>query len=170
LIDKTRKTTALFAAMIIAMLAVGISYAMWDKTLYINGTVDTGDLCMEILSVASDDTGTDPGKDKDVASTTVTWTEQTVTITITNAYPCYYTYVHITAHNCGTIPVKLQSINVLAPAELTVTGSDSIGEQLEPCDNRDNTIYIHVEQSAAELATYKFTVEYYYVQWNEYTP
>lgn len=165
-----KKLTAIFAAVLIALCLAGVSYAMWDKTLYINGEVNTGNLCLEILSATSDDTGIDPGKDKDVASTTVTWTEQTVTITITNAYPCYYTYVHITVHNCGTIPVKLQSIPVSAPPELTVTGSDSIGEQLEPCDNRDNTIYIHVEQSAAELATYTFTVEYYYVQWNEYTP
>ena len=165
-----RKITSLFAVLIVAMLLAGVSYAMWDKTLYINGEVNTGDLCMEILSVASDDTGIDPGKDKNVASTSVAWTEQTVTITITNAYPCYYTYVHLTVHNCGTIPVKLQSITVSAPPELTVTGSNSIGEQIEPCENRDNTIYIHVEQSAGELTTYTFTVEYYYVQWNEYTP
>jgi len=168
------KTSALFLAVILASSMVGAAYAMWDKSLYINGTVNTGIFHLEIKSVASDDPpGTvDPGKDKDVGCTTakIGTDKQTITVTIYNAYPCYEVYVHFTVHNDGTIPAKLQSISATAPGELTVTAWNSIGEQIDPCENKDNTIYVHVEQSAQQGSTYTFTVEFYYVQWNEYTP
>ena len=57
-----------------------------------------------------------------------------------------------------------------APPELTVSGWDKIGEQIDPGVNCNNSALVHVEQEADELATYTFTVEFYYVQWNEYTP
>jgi hypothetical protein len=156
------------------MLAVGISYAMWDKTLLINGEVNTGKVDLKCVSVADDDVGIDPGKDKNVADTTA-WIDATdpqiIHILITNGYPCYYVYVHCTVLNTGTIPVKLQDIiHTSVPSELTVEASDSIGEQVDPGKHRDYTVYIHIEQSAAELATYSFTVELWFVQWNEYTP
>jgi len=169
---KFGKIGLLFLVLTLVLASMGIGYAMWDKTLDIEGTVNTGNVNMENLSAASDDIGTDPGKDKDVGSTTVVIDPgaQSITITVTNGYPCYHNYVHFTAHTNGTIPVKLHAINVTAPPEITVTGSNGIGEQLEPCVNRDNTIYFHVDQSAQELAQYTFTVEFYYVQWNEYAP
>ena len=165
-----KKIGIICLALVLALGTLGVGYAMWDKTLYINGTVNTGEVNLEILSASSDDVGIDPGKDKDVGSCTATVDGQTVVVTIENGYPCYYTYVHFTAHNNGTVPVKLQAINITAPPEITVTGSNSIGEQIDPSERRDNTLYIHVEQDAEELATYTFTVEFYYVQWNEFTP
>jgi len=167
----------LFLAVALCLAITGAGFAMWDKTLYIDGTVNTGEVNMEILSVSSDDPPgfIDPGKDKDVGCTTAQIDpndNQRVIVTITNGYPCYEVRVHFTAHNNGTVPVKLQDIIVTSPpgGELTVTGSDGIGEQIDPCVDRDNTIYIHVEQCAVELTQYTFTVEFYYVQWNEYTP
>ena len=168
------KIGLLFLVLALALAAVGVGYAMWDKTLDITGTVSTGEVNMEITSVASDDPPgalLDPGKDKDVGTTTAyidPTDNQRAIVTIENGYPCYEVSVHFTAHNSGTIPVKLQDIIVTAPPGITVEGWDSIGEQVEPCEKRDNTIWLHVEQSAAELATYTFTVEFYYVQWNEY--
>jgi hypothetical protein len=163
-------------ALVLALGVLGVGYALWDKTLYIDGTVNTGEVNMEILSVASDDVGIDPGKDKDVGSTTVIidpLDNQRAIVTVTNGYPCYHNYIHFTVHNNGTVPVKLNAINITAPPEITVDAWDGIGEQIDPgppgpLTNKDNTIYIHVEQEAAELATYTFTVEFWYVQWNEY--
>lgn len=173
MIPKIGKTTTLFAVLMIAMLAIGIGYAMWDKTVYIYGEVDTGELDLEVFSCADDDDGIDPGKDKDVADTTC-WVDladpQIVHVLITNGYPCYYVYVHITVENTGTIPVKLQDIiHTTVPPEIIVEASNSIGEQVDPGDRRNYTVYIHIEQSATELTTYYFTVELWFVQWNEYT-
>jgi len=172
MMPKIGKTTTLFAVLMIAMLAIGIGYAMWDKTLHIYGNVGTGELDLEVVSVAPDDVGIDPGKDKDVADTTA-WIDpidpQIIHVLITNGYPCYYVYVHFTIHNTGTIPVKLQAIIPSSvPPCLTVSAWDSIGEQCDPGGDRDYTMRVHVEQSAAELATYYFTVQVYFVQWNEF--
>jgi len=172
------RTAALFLTVLLVSSMVGAAYAMWDKTLYINGEVNTGEVSLEIISVGSDDPpGTiDPGKDKDVGWTTATIgaDKQTITVTIHNAYPCYEVYVHFTVHNIGTIPVKLQSITVTAPPCLTVEGWNKLGEQIDPHpsanDRSDNTVYVHVEQGAGQGSTYTFTVKFYYVQWNEYVP
>jgi hypothetical protein len=165
---------AIIATLLIALMVAGIAFAMWDKTIYLNGTVETGEVDLECVSVADDDNGIDPGKDKDVGDTTALidpTDPQIIHVLITNGYPSYHVYVHCTILNTGTIPVKLQDIiHTSVPPELTVEASDSIGEQVDPGERRDYTLYIHVEQNAAELATYYFTVELWFVQWNEYTP
>ncbi|RLG59573.1 hypothetical protein DRN86_04050 [Candidatus Geothermarchaeota archaeon] len=149
---------------------MGTAFALWSKTLTIQGTVDTGVVDVEVISVSSDDPpgAIDPGKDKDVGCTYVSLIDsQTINVTIVNAYPCYYVYVHFSVHNNGTIPVILQDIIVTAPPEITVNAWDSIGEQIDPCENADNSMYIHLEQDATQNATYTFTVQFHYVQWNE---
>jgi hypothetical protein len=44
-----KKLTAIFATMLIALCLAGVSYAMWSKTLYIDGTVKTGEVDVEFL-------------------------------------------------------------------------------------------------------------------------
>jgi len=168
-----KKIGLLCLALVLALGVMGVGFALWDKTVYIEGTVNTGEVNMEVLSAASDDPSgsIDPGKDKDVGMTTAQINEdkQRVTVTVTNGYPCYEVYLHFSVQNVGTVPVRLQAINVinLNPC-ITVEAWDGLGEQLEPGDRRDNSMRIHVEQCADELATYTFTVEFYYVQYNEY--
>ena len=171
---KFGKVGLLFLVLTLVLGSMGVGYAMWDKTLDINGTVNTGEVNLEILSASSDDPpgAIDPGKDKDVGCTTAVIDDggQSITVTVTNGYPCYEVYVHFTVHNSGTIPVKLQLVTLTAPPEITLSGWNSIGEQIDPCERSDNTIHLHVKQIADENATYTFNVEFYYVQWNEYTP
>lgn len=181
-----KKIGLLCLALVLALGTLGVGYAMWDKTLYIDGTVNTGEVNLEIVAISQDDARIDPGnlitgqpKDKDVG-----WTEvqidpndnQRAIVTVHNAYPCYENYIHFSVHNSGTVPVKLQNIVVTSPACIDVTAWNGIGEQIDPGPLNDppamadNTIWFHVLQCADELATYNFTVEFYYVQWNEYTP
>ena len=185
-----KKIGLLLSALVLALGALGVGYAMWDKTLTVEGTVNTGEVNMEIVSISSDDIGIDLGflidgvtpKDKDVG-----WTEvqidpmdnQKGIVTVHNAYPCYENYVHFSGWNSGTVPVKLQDIIIDNPnACITVTAWDGDGEQIEPGPKNDppsmadNTIWFHVEQCALENQTdvYTFTVQFYYVQWNEYEP
>lgn len=170
------KMTAIFATLMIALMAVGISYAMWSKTVYIYGTVETGEVDAEFSSVTCNDPfGTiDPGYDKDVG-----WCEciiglygdpQELDVIIHNAYPCYSVTVDYEIDNVGTIPVKIQTItltNVNPEITVTVTGI-AVGDQIEPGGSVWGDLEIHVEQSAAELATYYFDLEIYLVQWNEF--
>ena len=169
------KTVAIFATLMIALMAVGFAYAMWDKTLFINGTVNTGEVnAYFTTAVSNDPPGTiDPGYDKDVGCTEVTGElTQTLTVTVTNGYPCYSSRIDYTIDNIGSIPVKVQSFTVtVPPAAVTVTVTEiAVGTQIDAGDSVPGSIVIHVEQTADENAQYTFSVEIYLVQWNEYKP
>jgi len=170
----TKKLFATFAILIIALSVAGFAYAHWQKVITIDGTINTGKVDLIITSAADDDTGIDPGKDKDVADTVITIDPkdpEKAIVTITNAYPSYNVTVHLTIRNVGTIPVKLKEIRTTAPACITVKGWDHIGEQLEPYPTEPNesdySARIHVEQCAEKGATYTFTIEFVFWNWNE---
>jgi hypothetical protein len=188
-----RKAIALFTAVIIAMIAVGLSYAMWDKYLYIDGTVYTGEVNAVWTSAVNWDppappVSLDPNpdgtrKDKDVGSTTVTGVgTQELVVTINNGYPSYFNDIQVEFANTGTIPVKIQSVTITADnfvlasaygandGEIWIDFVNGIGTQLEPGDDAASSFKFHVEQCAEELATYTFTVAVRLVQWNEYIP
>jgi hypothetical protein len=182
-----KKAVIITLVLVIALASLGTAYALWDKTLFIDGSVQTGDLNMQIVSITSDDppgaldpwypflnNDIDPAPYplKDVGVTEV-WIDaeddQMAWIWLQNGYPCYWVAVHFTAYNNGTIPVKLNDIILDNPNPcITVLPSDGLGEQIDPGERRDNTIFIHVEQCADELADYFFSVRWWYVQFNEY--
>jgi len=169
------KMTAIFAALMIALMVVGISYAMWDKTIYLYGTVYTGEVDAEFSSVYCNDIDVDPGHDKDVGSCNcyIDGSDpQILWVDIYNGYPCYSVTVNYEIDNIGTIPVKIQTITLTnVNPEITVTVTDIyVGQQIEGYGGSVwGDLEIHVEQSAAELATYSFSLEIYLVQWNEFT-
>jgi hypothetical protein len=172
----TKKLFATFAILIIALSIAGFAYAHWEKIITISGTVDTGKLDLRIIDVSDSDDPTkpDPGKDKNVADTEIIIDPQDperAIVTITNAYPSYYVYIHVTIRNVGTIPAKLKEIKITAPECIEVGAWDHIGEQLEPYPTKqyqsDYSGYIHVKQCAEQGATYTFTIEFIFWNWNE---
>lgn len=173
-----KKIAVIFLALALALTGIGTAYALWDKNLDIYGTVHTGEVNMEIVSAASDDPGVTIDRNpfgipdpKHVGATEVVIlpSAQELEVTVTNAYPYYEAYVHFTAVNTGTVPVKLNAILIDNPNPcITVDAWNGIGEQVDPGRPKDNTMYVRVEQCAEELAQYTFTVAFWYVQWNEY--
>lgn len=192
-----RKLTATFAAMLIALSLAGISYALWSKTLYIWGSVDTGDLNAEITDwfcndqFSIDPPGIDPGWDKDVGWTDC-WIDpldpQIAYLEIHNGYPCYTVHYSITILNTGNVPWILQGYaidgiplpeNVWVPIDLDGDGfadiefymHDSLGEQREPGLTIESSMDTHILQEAHEDFTYPiFALTFEVVQWNEYVP
>ena len=168
---QSRKLMVIPMLLIFTLAITGVTYAHWDKIVTISGTIETGNLDLIIVSAADDDTGIDPGKDKDVADTVITIDPndpEKAIITITNAYPSYYVYWHITIENVGTIPAKLKAIIIENPYEcLEVNAWDGLGEQLDPGDKGDYSGYVHVKQCAEQGATYTFTVKFEFWNWNE---
>ncbi len=164
-----KKIVILALTLVLALGATGVGYALWSDTLYLEGTINTGEVDTCIVSIASDDIGIDPGYQKDVASTAVAIVDcKTATVTVTNGYPSYENYVHFTTSILGTVPVILENIIVTNPnACIEVDAWDTIGEQRHPGDFADNTLWFHVLQCADQNATYTFTVEFFYVQYNE---
>ncbi|MGB9778607.1 MAG: hypothetical protein ACPLW8_04300 [Candidatus Bathyarchaeales archaeon] len=174
----TKKLFATFAILIIALGIVGFTYAHWSKIVTVDGTVNTGKLNLIIVSAADDDNGIDPDYDKNVADTVITRDQndpQIAHITITNAYPSYHVYWHVTIRNVGTIPAKLYAFEIEKPDCLTVQAWDGLGEQIDPYSwggtpdkyQKDYSGYVHVLQCAEQGATYTFTVKFVFWNWNE---
>jgi len=161
----------LFAALMVMLVLVGASYAMWDKWLYIYGTVYTGEVDAEFTNLDCTDKGLDPGYGKDVGACVCELSpdKQTMWVTIKNAYPCYSVDVTFLITNTGTIPVKVTEFNVIPPGpEVTVTVvGPPVGTQIDGGESKPGSISVHVEQVAGELATYTFSATIHLVQWNE---
>jgi len=171
-----KKIVMICLALVLATGAMGVGYALWSDSLYIDGTINTGEVNVSLLSVADDDSSHefnwDPGYTKDVAATQATIIDSNhATVTVTNAYPSYQNFVHFTTLVEGTVPVRLQDIIIVSPDPcIEVDAWDSWGEQRHPGSRADNTLWFHVLQCAEQGATYTFTVEFYYVQYNEFDP
>lgn len=171
-----KKIGLICLALVLALGSLGVGYALWSDSLYIEGTVNTGDVDVCVISVSDDDSSHqfnwDPGYDKDVASTQATIIDcNHVTVTVTDAYPSYENFVHFTTAILGTVPVRLQAIVITNPNPcLEVDAWDGWGEQRHPGEYADNTLWFHILQCAEQGATYTFTVEFWYVQYNEFDP
>jgi hypothetical protein len=208
-----KKVGFIALALVLALGSLGAAYAMWDKILYIDGTVMTGEVNAEFVDAFTDDDGTvndvtkddgddgggtlydhwgasssnDPNmagpnptrEDKDVGRCSISINQedpQILHFTVENGYPCYWNTAWFLIKNTGTIPVHLESVTCVPdPAypftpgeELTVElTAGSLGLQIHPGETAWGSLAIHVEQPAAELATYKFDCEIQLVQWNE---
>ncbi len=146
---------------VLALAVVGIGFGHWSKMLYINGTVDTGELNLCFFSAISNDSGVtiDPGKDKHVGTTEVycadPWDpeqpgpvvpcQQAIMMVVENAYPCYEAGIEYMIWNVGTIPAKIQSIKIngtpVVPGQTVTIGwleithtTLEVGTQIDPED------------------------------------
>ena len=170
----------LFAISLVALAVMGMGYAHWSQTLYINGTVTTGKLCVGIAATGTNDPGnaTDPGKDKHVGATESvnvgdvkcshngTNYYEEIMYVITNAYPCYNSTGYFQIANCGTIPVNITGVScTYNTTALEVTVSDITG-QLDPCNVINGTIDFHVKQEAEQNKTYIINCTINAIQWN----
>ena len=124
---KIGKITTLFTALMIALLFTGVGYAMWQKTLTITTTVNTGKLDWEIKGPMNNmDDGEDYNANctwdfwlagKDVGSTSLTPEDtdgdgdcDVLHVTISNAYPWYAEEISFYVHNDGSIPLIIEKV------------------------------------------------------------
>lgn len=157
------KMAALFASLMIALAVLGFAYAYWNETLTIAGTVETGELDVKFSSA----TCTDNEGGIDVGTCTVSTTDQTMTVTIENAYPSYECTVTFTIDNTGTIPAKVTATDIPTVAELSITLEGlSVGQVISKDGGVSATLKIHVTGTAAEGSTYTFTVTIVFGQFN----
>ena len=190
------KMTAIFAILMITLMAVGFAYAHWEKIITINGTITTGKLHLyPTFSASTNDL-------KGIC--TVTWKidGNTLTVEILKAYPCITVTGKFDLHNDGTIPAGLNSwtltifsvtyniypdvikpsmteaevkaaletwVNTQAGGAVTVT-VDFHGSnfwQIHPGEEPYLDFTIHFEEDLLQDKTFKFTMELEYYNWNE---
>jgi len=133
-----KKIGLLSLALVLALGALGVGYAMWSDTLVIDGTINTGNVEVIFASQYDNDKGAqdDPCEagewvfpegaapewvggryDKHVANTFSTFEGYNppnedgnyATITVNEAYPSYWASVMWDIKNVGSIPVKFWS-------------------------------------------------------------
>jgi len=191
-----KKIGLLCLALVLALGTMGVGYALWYEDLYINGTVETGNLDAIWTACYCFDNGLDPNPDgsdkgKDVGSTIcqIDGSDPHILhITVTNGYPCYWNDCEVELTNVGSIPLIIESIAILNPnfTPATAYGADDgpvwigwvngVGTQLAPYpspdpfnhpDSSGSSFKIHVEQCAAQGAVYTFSLKVKVVQYNE---
>lgn len=162
----------LAVVLLLALAMVGVGYGLWSKTLFINGTVRTGNVDAELsLEAVEED------EDKDVArcSAELRSTNQdndTLVITIDNGYPSFVCRVTFDVHSTGTIPV-----HVRRPVWSSVPPKDAVSMDLQDCyddgfqlhqsERALCTIWMHVEQGAKQGDSYTFAGTVLVHQFNE---
>jgi predicted ribosomally synthesized peptide with SipW-like signal peptide len=97
--------------MVVALATIGVAYGAWTDQLNINGTVHTGTLDVQ-LQVA----GFDP---TEAGGCTYVFSDanDTLTITASNATPGMVCWSQIEVKNIGTVPIKIQSVDVIETGE-----------------------------------------------------
>jgi hypothetical protein len=132
-----KKIGIICLALVLALGTLGVGYAHWSQTLYIDTTVNTGTLCVgfQELILTEDPEAIDPttGLPKDVGSITGEMVDQKgthydeytgeylpiyekITVAIDNAYPCYGVHIVFTVANGGTIPADVTEVNLSDPS------------------------------------------------------
>ncbi|MEM4717457.1 MAG: hypothetical protein QXE81_01700 [Desulfurococcaceae archaeon] len=165
---------------LILLATIGFALAMWYETLYVNVTVQTGEVKVEFSEWYCSDTGPDPqaegfnneeGKDVANCSVSVEVEEDGVVtklaVSLDNAYPGYMVDIYLLIDNIGTIPVKLYDyiLNFDEPiyAELIIPED----AQIDPGYSSTYILRITIPQDAEELSTYYGELTLTFAQWNE---
>ncbi|RLG56692.1 MAG: hypothetical protein DRN83_03420 [Hadesarchaea archaeon] len=187
-----KQGVGIFTAVIVILGMTGIAYAHWSETLYISGTVKTGELNARWSAGPSWDTEP-PEKDVSFIECYLDpedETGHTLIVEVKNAYPSIHYYQLIDLHNTGTIPLHVWSVDiddgempdgttieildvddVDIPDEFQdyVTSDLDIEpcEQIHPGETAYGVIHVHLPQSAGQGAEYSFSATLITVQWNE---
>jgi hypothetical protein len=176
-----KKFGLLCLAIVLALGSLGVGFALWSDTLYIEGMVCTGEVDVEWTYCGCSDV-----ESKDVGTITCEIDGSDPHIlhfTVDNGYPCYEADCEVEFTNVGTVPVIIEDINIIPEdftnasaygandGELYVVYVDGISLQLHPFPDEPHTsassLRIHVEQMAQEDTCYHFDVEILVVQYNE---
>jgi len=155
---------ALSIALLLSLCVTGIGYAVWWDTASIEGTMRMGYIEVDLS----------PGDCSAPEITCSVSAPHTLVVTLTNAlsgtYACGFTIT-----NTGTIPVKIQSIDidtsgVPTGAEVFVSGVAVGTPQIEQAgvdpDSVEGAVIVTVPASCE--GTFSFSVAFSFVQWNLY--
>ena len=150
-------------ALLLSLCVTGIGYAAWTDELTIDGTAEIGYVAVVL----------NPGTCSDPAITCSVPAPHTLVVTLTNAPPGTYV-CGFTITNTGTIPVKIQSIDIDASSvpdgvEISVSGV-TVGTQIEQAgidpDSVAGAVFVTVPASCE--GTFSFSITFSFIQWNLY--
>ncbi|MEM3623381.1 MAG: hypothetical protein QXR76_06410 [Candidatus Bathyarchaeia archaeon] len=173
------KMVGISAVLLIALMLAGVSYALWSKYIYIDGTVHTGtlDAIFEgpfTWTATYNDSQSVPQEKLTGITVTVNTAEndpETLLVTIDGLYPCITIHINYNITNTGTTPWVVNDVSVSPqgfPGTVTVTPSNLVGTQVDAGKSIAADLEVHLTNDAAQNTEYTFSVTIHVVQWNEY--
>ena len=165
-----KKVTLLALVLVLCLSGVGVGYAMWSDTLYIDGTVNTGSVDVDIQCVTCSDSEIEG---KNVSGVTCSSDGTTLTVIVENAYPCITYTVEFLVTNTGTIPVHFTGWAVDTGTTTLPLGAYAITDlspvQLHEGLTAPGTLTIHLENDMAieQGGSYALKLSIVYHQYNE---
>ena len=144
-------------ALLLSLCVMGIGYAGWTDTASIDGTMKMGYIEV-VLS-------------EGVSSTNVTASigGHTIYIEINAGGEGEYEYRDFDIHNTGTIPVRIQDIQIVySPGLQAGVNGVGVDTQVEQSGVAPDTVYGTVAMTVLEAGNYSCEVTFYFVQWNLY--
>ena len=109
--DRFARLVTVFLALLVALVLTSMGYGIWSDTLILSTAIEMGMWDSELS----------PGIPDEGVSCIIYG--NTLHLTITGATVGLYQYTDFDIHNTGTVPVKIQSIWISSPAEVTTTVS-----------------------------------------------
>jgi len=124
-----KKIGLLCLALVLALGTLGIAYAAWTDTVYINQTVETGVVRIGFAKIVTGEKPEYEGKDVGSISGKLSGeivgyipnpipgyppipVYSEVVVLVNNAYPCYEVYDVVDVANVGTIPVIITDLTL----------------------------------------------------------
>lgn len=173
--------------MVVALGIVGVAYGLWFKVLFVEGTIETGNVDAEWTFAGCFDI-----EDKDVGTTTASIDQdddQILHFEIENGYPSYTGDCEVEYTYTGSVPVHVEAIRfdpgdftgcvvdqsptvgsfTAACDQATVEWVDGLCVQLHEGDRLAASLRVHVEQEAEQNTSYEFGVGVQLNQYNEST-
>ncbi|RLF07186.1 MAG: hypothetical protein DRJ69_07380 [Thermoprotei archaeon] len=125
---RSRGLVGTLGLVMVLLLVLGVTYAHWDETLTIEGTVETGTFNVEISCHGCEDNEVDTGRDiGTITCEPYIARSDKVTISITNAYPGYKVVIKFCIMNLGTVPAVLESVSVTYPENVIAVDENNDG-------------------------------------------
>jgi hypothetical protein len=179
------KMTAVFGVLLIALMVAGVSYALWDKYIYIDGTVNTGTLdaifegpytwratYVDPVTHETKDVPAEKLAGITVDTHTAEGDPETLIVEISGLYPCITIHINYNIKNAGTTPWIVNDVSVSPvagfPGTVTVTPANLKGTQVDGGGSIPADLEVHLTNEADQEGTYSFSVTIHVVQWNEY--
>lgn len=149
------KLGTIFLAVFAALALSGMGYGIWTDTLTLSGTLEMGTYEVEVIA------GT---PDSDVTCSIVVDTlDFTLDITIDTEGTGLYQYKSFGIHNIGTVPLRIQNIQISSPGVTTTVSGISVNNVIDG----GATLYGTVNMQVTVAGTYNVQVTINTIPWNQ---
>lgn len=159
------KIGAIILSVVMGLGLMGIGVSYWSETLNITATLETGTYGAQLSDEV--DCYTVPASD----NITCEPVGNVLGVAITSAHVGVNYYCEFSLEHIGSIPVKIQSIDVdpSPPASGVVVGITGVAvdDQIDPGQAVDGKVHVYLSDDTSQGTDFDFTVTFSSIIWNQ---